>query len=778
MVGTIFGVNPGWSQDCTTSGQCAADSLVLISPTEAGFSARLSPPTMRFGALLQWAEPDDSIATCTTIVSDSTLGFEVNISGIYTDFVDRVLSFYTLDSGDVGSSGINRLLYRWSNTYVSRSGRVEGAFNISNSGGVLRLDRDDTWVQINDGLPQHLPYTNILRLAQSPSSPDHMLIHLGATSTPGNDPRGLYEKDSGGRWTRIAEDIFPDNELITKLTFAPDQDDVFALGSATNGLYLTTDGGMTYQQFTSNLDPDHPRIPAFFEVTAINWHDTGLFAALRTYGLFHTTNNGQTFSRLANLQIPFSVSNPDSQVFPFVNDIAIDPVDEDRILVAINNYAVYESVDAGQTWMPMFGDMFVPGESNWQHSALSAAIDPTDGEVVILGTSSKGIWRTVNGGANWSLVGAELAPDSLWTGRRVVDVIFDPLNSGQVFAFADQIGLLHSVDNGASWTMYGDQPSNLSAREMQLATDASGDLILSSYGGGIYTPGTLVNISDTIIKGISDPLYRNLDLGIALSFGTGSVDSGTTFRLICQDFQGYAIWRSSSSDPFDMELIGLYDKTNPETCIEGFCGDENYNITPNCFTERRAACFDFSIEDSVIFFDDNIYNGFTYYYSVSTFDYGNTAGVEPPSMARDLLFSPRFPSVVSAGLDPEITDDPGSPFWGMGNLRTFQINIDETPAADGEEIYCYPNPLRRGIGLPGKEGQQVVFTNLPPDSRILVFTTDGDRVADLGGDDQKESNIYWITRNDDGEQLASGIYIWKVEMPDRGDFYGKLVIIR
>ena len=46
------------------------------------------------------------------------------------------------------------------------------------------------------------------------------------------------------------------------------------------------------------------------------------------------------------------------------------------------------------------------------------------------------------------------------------------------------------------------------------------------------------------------------------------------------------------------------------------------------------------------------------------------------------------------------------------------------------------------------------------------------------GAPQQGSNIYWITRNDDDRLLSSGIYIWRVIMPERGDFWGKLVIIR
>jgi hypothetical protein len=215
-----------------------------------------------------------------------------------------------------------------------------------------------------------------------------------------------------------------------------------------------------------------------------------------------------------------------------------------------------------------------------------------------------------------------------------------------------------------------------------------------------------------------------------------------------------------------MQMIGKYDKTNPETCIEGFCGDDDFSLLPNCFSERRAACFDFDTEGNIVFYDDNVYNGFNYYYAVTTFDYGNTAGVAPASLNRPLNFSPRF------------ADDSDSPFVGGGNLRSFQVNLAAQPAADGPEIYAFPNPLRQSTGFPGDEGDRVVFTNLPPRSRVKIYTVAGDEVADLGPEQQINSNMYWFARNKQNEILASGIYIWKVEMEERGDFWGKLVIIR
>ena len=51
-------------------------------------------------------------------------------------------------------------------------------------------------------------------------------------------------------------------------------------------------------------------------------------------------------------------------------------------------------------------------------------------------------------------------------------------------------------------------------------------------------------------------------------------------------------------------------------------------------------------------------------------------------------------------------------------------------------------------------------------------------MADLGHDEQEGHNRSWITRNSEGELLGSGVYIYKVEMADFDDYFGKLVIIR
>ena len=297
------------------------------------------------------------------------------------------------------------------------------------------------------------------------------------------------------------------------------------------------------------------------------------------------------------------------------------------------------------------------------------------------------------------------------------------------------------------------------------SVSGTGDLLVATWGGGIYVPGSPLPLAETYTTATSSSL-RSLDLGLSISFDAGLVERGDAFELVCQSYQGWGVWRAPAADRDAMVLIGLYDRVNPETCIEGYCGDVSYEPVPQCFAAKRAACFDLSDPDTIRFFDAEIYNGFSYYYAVASFDYGNTAQTTPENNNKSMIFSPRW------------TGDAASPFRGGGNRAYVQVNLGAEPVGTGDEIYVYPNPLRRDSGIPGEDGQTVIWTNLPPDSRIRVFTTAGDDVVDLGPDNQVGGQIRWLTWNREQEPVAPGVYLYKVEMPDREPYWGRLVIIR
>ena len=83
------------------------------------------------------------------------------------------------------------------------------------------------------------------------------------------------------------------------------------------------------------------------------------------------------------------------------------------------------------------------------------------------------------------------------------------------------------------------------------------------------------------------------------------------------------------------------------------------------------------------------------------------------------------------------------------------------------EARAYPNPFRLA------EGSQVTFAGIPAGSNLLLMTSSGDTIrrwASTNG-----SDIVWDGRNESGQPVASGIYLWYVKS---SDIKGKLIVIR
>jgi photosystem II stability/assembly factor-like uncharacterized protein len=747
------------------------DSLRLLSPDVDGVRVRLSEANQRKGAVVQWARLPAELATCAALDIPSTVTFPIDLGGVYRDNVDRELEFSVNFGGPIGAATRNRVVLKWSNRFPILTGQIDGEINLSNSGGLWHFVPGQGMTQVNGGLPMTLPYTGINAFAQAPSAPQILLAHLGT--------RGLWRREGEGDWARLNPEALPDNwdeggaVAISAIAISPGDPNRFVVGTSGSygrGLFVTADGGQTFRQFASNLDP--LTLPNF-QVTALTWAPDGpLYAAVRNLGVFVSLDNGESFIKLVHLTVPGEFGTPDSPLIPpLVNAIVCDPDAPSTVYFALRDYRLYRTTDGGASWGPLNGDWGLPAEL--AITGLSVARDPQDPQVLLLGTERDGLWRTSNGGATWGEVAASLLPGP--NKPLVKGLLFDAVDPGRVYVLVNGTGVLVSEDHGADWSLLASQPGNRLLTGITADATEAGAIWLGTYDGGIYVPGTPLPLASTLLR-TTEPRYSDFDPGLSLSFRPGAAAgdtavTGTTFAMKCQNIQGYGVWRSEGHDPIltrNMILIGVYDLTNPQTCLEGFCGDLNYNITPDCFEERRAACFDFSRGDTIEFFDDNIFNGFEYNYAVTTFDYGNTANIDPEALSNDQLFSPRFP------------DDENSIFGGEGNLIPFRVDRAAEPPLDGAEIFAYPNPLRRGAGFRGSEGDRVVFTNLPPDSRIQVWTEDSDLVAELprAGQPQTGANIDWDTRNEGSEPIASGIYFWKVVMPGRGDYYGKLVIIR
>lgn len=96
--------------------------------------------------------------------------------------------------------------------------------------------------------------------------------------------------------------------------------------------------------------------------------------------------------------------------------------------------------------------------------------------------------------------------------------------------------------------------------------------------------------------------------------------------------------------------------------------------------------------------------------------------------------------------------------------------LKETPPEPvSPSVKVYPNPFKPTLGH-----TEVKFVNLPSGVSVRIFSIDGGIVRIL---QEKDGKANWDVKNDEGEKVSSGFYLYRVET-DRERQSGKIVIIR
>jgi len=362
---------------------CAAGELFLLSPPAIDLKLQTQG---REGLLISWPDLDQVQATCFTLSGVDTLNPDITVDGGFGDDVDRTLRFTASVTGEVGGRDSRNLVVNWRNDGPGTYGDLAGALNLSNNGGAWYYDAAvDTMRQLNAGLPMTWRQVNIRALARGTGG--IMLASFTRGASVDTDPRGLWRFD-GTTWTRMAQDLFTDTVLVTSISFAPGDNDRFAVGTRAAGLFITQDGGQTFSQWTDDLDPAYATPPTTFLVSALDWSTSqNIYVGVTGFGAFYSHDGGASFAR-CDLMVPSSldVASPTMQL-PGVNSFTTDPGNPSRVLASLLYHGVYESLDAGLTWRNRYGDLLVSdpeATGAWVHSAVDAVIDRNDPQVIVM----------------------------------------------------------------------------------------------------------------------------------------------------------------------------------------------------------------------------------------------------------------------------------------------------------------------------------------------------------------------------------------------------------
>ena len=122
-----------------------------------------------------------------------------------------------------------------------------------------------------------------------------------------------------------------------------------------------------------------------------------------------------------------------------ITGLAIDKTNSNHIIVGANTGGVWKTTDGGQNWTPLtdtFSNLYV----------YSVTIDPSNSSIYFFGSNNGLIYKSTDAGATWNLLGTI-------GNSRVNKIVLHPTNSNLIFATAENAGIYKSTNGGTLWVV-------------------------------------------------------------------------------------------------------------------------------------------------------------------------------------------------------------------------------------------------------------------------------------------------------------------------------------
>jgi len=370
---------------------------------------------------------------------------------------------------------------KWRMIGPYRGGRTKSAVGVPSrpglfyigvvNGGVWKTtDYGHTWNPIFDDQPTG----SIGAIAVAPSNPDIIYVGSGeGLQRPDlSTGDGIYKSTNAGKtWVHLG---LRDGQQIPQIAVDPRNPDrlfVAVLGhpygpNEERGLFKSTDGGRTFTKALYKdentgaidvvLDPGNPDVvyAALWESRQAPW-ENGVFSGPGS-GLFKSTDGGATWKPLTR-GLPTFEKDVAGRI-----GLTIAPSLPSRLFATVETRDsgesgfLFRSDDSGETWTRISDDPFIVGRPS---DFAEVKVHPTNPDIVF--TASRVAWKSTDGGKTFTaLKGAPGGDDyhRIWINPE------DP----NVMLFAADQGAVVTVNGGATWTSWYNQPT---AQMYHVSTD-------------------------------------------------------------------------------------------------------------------------------------------------------------------------------------------------------------------------------------------------------------------------------------------------------------------
>jgi photosystem II stability/assembly factor-like uncharacterized protein len=213
-------------------------------------------------------------------------------------------------------------------------------------------------------------------------------------------------------------------------------------------------------------------------------------------GLFRWNAVNQTWKQLVrsdNLPKKVSIS---------IESIAIAPSDPNILYAATGAYTktaekgitpgtLLKSSDKGNTWKILNLKVPMGGNEPWRWTGERLAVDPNNSDIVYFGSRLNGLWRSFDGGKEWSQVNSSMVPlgephPEVPQRAGVTYVVFDSSsgtidgNTKIIYAGVSGKGIYRTTDAGTTWQLLSAGPATELVPQQGVVT-SKGELITTFY---------------------------------------------------------------------------------------------------------------------------------------------------------------------------------------------------------------------------------------------------------------------------------------------------------
>lgn len=237
--------------------------------------------------------------------------------------------------------------------------------------------------------------------------------------------------------------------------------------------------------------------------------------------------------------------------------IATHPTDPNIVYIGAASGGVWKTVDGGLNWTPLTDEL-----SNLNHGAI--AIDPSDPEVIYAGTGEyttgsdgDGVFRSEDGGATWNRIAT-----TGQVGKRISRFIVDPTDSMRLHVSGD-FGYYRSLDRGQTWT---DRFAG-SASDLALNPDDPSVLYLGRRNQGVYRSTDGGATWTQLTNGLPADDVNRVLVAIAPS------DPDRVFAVIINGSAGLrGLYRTDDGGDTWTEMVNTPDFPRPQGWYDAFIG--------------------------------------------------------------------------------------------------------------------------------------------------------------------------------------------------------------